>query len=223
MTEGCCHCLRRLRSGNSLGAAVDPEKGDALDSLLPRPRFLGAYLLPPLPALQEIRSVEPGRAGDLRQNLAVADVAAVQKIDPKQRLDHGILRALLTSQPNEPMRVEGVGRALHAVEGEVNSLSRAGLAYLRIESLRALPAAEFACAIQFPVYPFGGHIRIQLERAPVHFGLSSRLQQNQRLLETALADETPGAYHVGDNVDCQLHSHSRCPVYPGIIGLNRQR
>ena len=58
-----------------------------------------------------------------------------------------------------------VGRALHAVEGKGDAKLLAGLQHVAVE-LGAARLAEFAGAVGLPLDALGGHVGVELERAP---------------------------------------------------------
>ncbi len=103
-------------------------------------------------------------------------------------------------EPDEPVGVEGVGRALHLVEGEGNAGRLAGVDDRLVDALRVGAAAEFGGEIIGARHAAGGHVGVELEGPPGDVGGKARALR-QRGFEPALADEAPGANDVGDDVD----------------------
>src|SRR4051794_33075457 len=96
-----------------MGYPVDPETAS--------PLLFVAYVIRAVVACQETLDLglfQSCLGGDVGEHPPVPDVPTVEEIGSKQRLDHGVLPALLLGVPDQPVGVEGVGRASDPVEGE---------------------------------------------------------------------------------------------------------
>ena len=116
----------------------------------------------------------------------IADVAPVLEVGGEQHIDDGVLHAVLSGEPHQTMRIEGVRRPGDAVAGKVNALARTHCSDLGVEALRGLPAAELGGAVGSAVHPFGRHARVQLEGVPAYPQLRTRTEKRQRLRQPSL-------------------------------------
>ena len=149
------------------------------------------------------------RRADLRQHLPVADIAAFQEIGLEQRLGHRFLQLFVIGKADHPVRIHRVGGALDLLEIERNVLAAADPADGVVDLPGAHLAAELGFDIGLAVHAFLRHAGVQLEGAPADFEGRHR-PQLQRALQSALADITPGADHVGENIEahgCSFPAH----------------
>ena len=103
---------------------------------------------------------------DPGQDLGVADVGAVAEVAFEQRLDDGVLDALLTGEADQPMGVHGIGRARDAVEVKFQADGGRGLGDALVELLRALEAAKLGDAVLLALDALGRHLGVELEGMP---------------------------------------------------------
>ena len=152
------------------------------------------------------------------QDLEVADVLGAQEIGVEQGLDDRVLArltllGLLAGVADQAVRIDGVGRVFHALEGKIDALGLAGRADLVVDRLGVAGAAELELEILAPVHAAGRHVRVELEGAPVDRQVRLR-PLGKGALQPALADEAPGTDRVGEDVDVHRASNSDCRASP---------
>ena len=91
--------------------------------------------------------LQTGLGGKAGQDFGRADVEPLLEVGVEQPVDDGVLTALAAGLPDQPMRQPRVGRALHAIEGEVDPDLAADLRHVAVE--------------------FGATLRAELAR-PIH-------------------------------------------------------
>ena len=96
----------------------------------------------PASRLVHLARVEPALDRHRRERRPVGQVAAVGEVRLEQRLHHGVLHALLTRQPDDPVGVERVRGAGHPLGVERESLAGERPADLGVQFERPLPAPE---------------------------------------------------------------------------------
>ena len=194
--------------------AVEDEAGHAADAGLARALVLGADRLGLGVAGQEgagFVGIQAGLGGGGGQDLGIADVLGAQEIGVEQRLHDRVLAPLALVRrvggvADQAVRVDGVGRAFHALEGEVDALGLAGRADLVVDRVGVAGAAELELEILAPVHAAGRHVRVELEGAPVDRQVRLR-PLGEGALQPALADEAPGADRVGEDIDVHRKSN----------------
>src|SRR5579864_2469303 len=205
--------LRALGPGDAV-LAVDDEVGHPLDPELPKLRFGLTHVGGPRLACEEPVGplpIQPAGRRDIEEGLPVSNVLALDEIASKQLLHHVVLRAFTPGQPDQTVRVEGVGGPADAIKGEAKAFRRPHLGQPRVQRLRPCRISKLGLAVHLPVDPLARHLRVELKWVPLHHGLDAGPERPERLLQTPLADETPGADHVRDHVNAQAH---RVPFPP---------
>ena len=96
--------------------------------------------------------------GDAFEHLGPADVEAFLEVAVEQALHDAVLTPLPVGFPDQAMGQPRVGRALHAVEGEVDPELAAGARHLHVE-LRAARLAELARAVDLALHALGAACR----------------------------------------------------------------
>src|SRR5216684_349912 len=140
------------------------------------------------------------------KDVDVADILPLREIGSEQRLDHRILHAFLLRQPDQPVRVEGVGRSSNEVMTKCYSGGHSGLSDLSIERLRIIPGAKFLRAILIAVHALFGHLGIELESRPSDLQLQLWTEHLKCLFEIPLGHKAPWTNDVG-NDDQVMRSH----------------
>src|SRR5260221_12082404 len=105
------------------------------------------------------------------------------------------------------MGVEGVGRPLDVVEGERDTLRPARLLQLCIEGQRTFPTSEFGGAVFLAIHSRFWHLRVELERMPLHPHVVPT-GQSDGLLQSPLTDVAPRTNNIGDHVNLDRHGYS---------------
>ena len=133
------------------------------------------------------------------ENAAVAEVLALLEVAVEQGLDHPILRIAPARVLDQPVGIDGIGRACDTVEGELDAFGFTGLLDCRKNLRYPLLGTELRHHVALPVDALGRHIGVELERPPLdrEFGGPAGVGA----LEAALADVAPGTDRVGDNGD----------------------
>ena len=152
--------------------------------------------------------VHAGALGDAREHGVIGEVGALKEVGTQKRLFHFRLAANMRGAGDQAMRCKGVGLAQHFVEGESNTKRRTNRfkPFVRIRA-----PAKFLRDVLLARDALPGQVRVELVGMPLHhrrgpIGMFLRIQ-HQGGFEPALADKTPGANHVGDDIDIQGFSH----------------
>jgi hypothetical protein len=140
---------------------------------------------------------------DRREHSGVADVLSLLEVGAEQLVDDRRGEALLLRELDEAVGGDRVGRALHALERELDALAPSLGGDARVELAAALDRAELGLAVLGARHALRRHVRIELERQPADLRLDLILHQGQRFFEAALADIAPGADDVGGDFDRQ--------------------
>src|SRR5436190_17605308 len=102
--------------------------------------------------------------GDVRKDCRVADVPRLLEVGAEDRVDHGVRLALALREVDELMRGTRIGRALHALEGELDA-DRASLGGdARVELLGALRRAELRAPVLCAWHAACWQVGVELER-----------------------------------------------------------
>src|SRR5262245_8874966 len=102
---------------------------------------------------------------------------------------------------------DGIGCAFDAFKCERDAYALSLSRYTRIQLAGSLHGAELSRAVLGARHAFARHLRIELERKPADFGAHFAGECRERFAETAFADVTPRADHVGNNFDGQRSAH----------------
>lgn len=134
-----------------------------------------------------------------------------------------IVNALFIGQPDEPVSVERVRYPFNPVEGKMNAFCLADRCHLGVQFLRAFPTTKLLDAIFPAAHTFLRHLWIELEGEPAEPDLV--LMDGNGFIQSPLANEAPGADHVGDHGDGE--NHERIPfsrieyiVLAGLRGVD---
>ena len=149
--------------------------------------------------------VDPGRGADGGKGSGVLDVCPLVEVGGEQGLGELVLTyraSLLEGEAQQDVRGDGIGRADHSVEAEVQPGGRACARDLRVHCLAALPRAELGRAIGMAVDAAHGHGGVELEGTPGgDEGEALGGKQREGSFQVPLADPAPGADRVGDDVE----------------------
>ena len=66
-------------------------------------------------------AIQPCLNGDIRQHRSVADIPTVREVTCEETLDYCVLHALLFCEPDQAVRIEGIGSPLHAFMMELQA------------------------------------------------------------------------------------------------------
>src|SRR5439155_1719006 len=165
------------------------------------------------------RLVHRARAGEIVLSLAFmraigatvktlgAEVSAFFEVGAEKVVDHRQADALALSELDQAVRSEGVGRAHHARERELDALALTLRGNARIELPPTLDRTEFRLAILRARHPALRHLGIQLEGPVANAHLRFVAQKRERFFKAPLADVAPRANDVGNHLDGQGLSH----------------
>lgn len=155
--------------------------------------------------LLDLFTIESTVRRNLRQRIAVPDIAPLRKIRMKEGLDDVILTTLLLGEPDEAMGIEGIRGLGNQVEGKLDPIRLAGLSHPIFHRLQRRGPAKFRLKVGAPIHPALRHRWIQLEGSPPDPNRLSEPDLFQRLFQPALADEAPRTNHVGIHIDVDSH------------------
>src|SRR5690606_2771040 len=141
-----------------------------------------------------------------------------EEIGAEQGLDDFVLLAEDRRAMDQPMRVDGIGRARNPLEFEGDAGAFPGPTDPLINLFGALGPTELGRQIVAPIEAACGDVRVELNRPPVHLDRLAGATLPERRFQAPLADEAPGADGIGYDVDAD---HK--PVYRPPAGLGSRK
>jgi len=158
--------------------------------------------------------------GDGQQHGRIGQVAPLEEEGFEQRLGHCRLAVPFGSQFDEGMSRQRVRLTGDLVELQFEADAPAGGAHALDDGRHRV--AELASVVLFTRHALGRQVGIELVDAPAHLGRRlvgpGGTPLRQRGIELALADETPGADDVRDDVDLE---HGAIVDQAGRLSLSR--